>query len=105
MDLKIEINENQIKTMAAQLAQKEAENAAVAMVRAYFRPENEIMRHSKGIGYQIIEKHIDDILTGDQLAQKIQKIISAKLDGIIEEATTEAMKHKAKKIAFQKVAE
>jgi hypothetical protein len=103
MEMKIEIQESTIKEAALLQAQKLAMSQASVMVQQYFRPDNQLLHHSKGVGYQIIEGHVNEILTSEDLTAKIKKIVDAEMDAMILEATRAAMQRKANKLANEAV--
>lgn len=90
-----------IRVEAQQKIAKEMESSMNQQIRAYFATNKDhVLNYQNGVGTDIINGVVDDLLLSKKTEQKIKDIIQRRWDRILEDAVLRSLQHQANKIAF-----
>lgn len=103
MNIQINIDEIAIRDQVAKQAKQLAEERARSIVNSFFFTPNAQWHQTGGDGYKIIDELVVDMLLGSDFKEKIQLMVTNKLDAAIDLAVSTALEHHVKKEAFQKI--
>jgi hypothetical protein len=102
MQLNIDIDSGEIAKRATEQANTDIHRIAANRVRAYFN-DGSYYGQKKGLGLLIVEETIDNLLTSDDMNDRIKKITEENFGRILEQAVVHALTRKAQKQAWIKV--
>lgn len=87
-----------IRLEAQQKIAKEMESSLNHQIRCFFATKKDsILNYQDGVGTDIINQTVDELLLSKKTEQKIKDIIQRRWDKILEEAVVRRMTHQANK--------